>query len=169
MRPWSQCALAITILIAAVPALTLAQTFQRPGTAPPKSAPSASTSSVSPVAAQKATSAKLRRERVASAEEQALIAIREDAVQRVETLMRQAAQTPEGPARAAILKQVVEIKLDSEIRFLETKAAFARGRGDVATASRIEDVIAARRAPPAVRHGANSATPSGPGAKGGRP
>ena len=137
--------------------------------APPKAPAPTTASSPSALTGQVAGGAKPAPARTASAEEQALIAIREDAVRRVEALTRQAAQTPEGPARAAMLKQVGEIKRDSEIRFLETKAAFARGRGDVATAGLIEGIIAARRAPPAVSQGTNSAAPKAPGSKGDRP
>ena len=70
----------------------------------------------------------------ASAEEQALLAIRNAAVRRVKVLMDRMESMPDGPARDELERQIVAIKQESEIEFLEAKVRFARARGDEQTA-----------------------------------
>lgn len=65
-----------------------------------------------------------------TAEEQALLAIRENAVRRVQDLMARMQGMPDGPARDALERQIVGIKRESDVEFLEAKLRFARERGD---------------------------------------
>jgi len=73
-----------------------------------------------------------------SAEEQALLAIRNDAIRRVQVLMDRMEGMPDGPARDELERQIVAIKQESEIEFLEAKVRFARARGDELTAFEAE-------------------------------
>jgi len=66
-----------------------------------------------------------------SAEERALVAIQEDALQRVQDLVARAERLPEGPAREALEQQAADIKRQAEADFLRAKSEFARARGDL--------------------------------------
>jgi len=88
-----------------------------------------------------------------SAEELALLAIQDDAVQRVQALVERMQHLPEGPAREALEREAADIKLQSEIEFLRTQALFARARGDLATVFLAETALARILHPVAVPTG----------------
>lgn len=114
--------------------------------------------------------------RPVSQEELAILAIRDDARQRVDQLQSRIAGTPEGPARQPLMREVVRIKQEAELLVLETMRSFATARGDRRGVRRIEEarerllhpeVVKAAPADPRASSGAAThMAPSAPG-KGG--
>ena len=77
--------------------------------------------------------------RPVSQEELAILAIHDDARQRIEALQTRIAASPDGPARQALMREVLRIKQEAELRLLETKLSFATLRGDTRASRQIED------------------------------
>jgi hypothetical protein len=80
--------------------------------------------------------------RQASQEDLAILAIRDDARKRVEEIQTRIAASPEGPARQPLMREVLRIKHEAELRVLETKLSFATVRGDRRAAQQIEEARA---------------------------
>lgn len=98
-------------------------------------------------------------------EEQALLAIRENAQARVTDLALRAASTTDPGARLELQRQAVEIKQQAQIRFLETKIAFALDRGDLAAVHELEMGLERLLHPPARTVPAEPASPVKGGAR----
>jgi hypothetical protein len=76
-----------------------------------------------------------------SDEEKALLAIQEEGRQQVLELMRAIDGMPDGPARVAMEKKVLQVKQDNWVKLMRTKVGFARARGDFKSAQEGEMVI----------------------------
>jgi len=76
-----------------------------------------------------------------TAEERALLEIRKESWRRVREIAEQLRGMEEGPSRQDLERRALEIKRDYRVRFLETKASFARTRGELATAHELERLI----------------------------
>ena len=106
-----------------------------------------------------------------TAEEQALVDVREATAKQVKELLASMEGLPDGPALRALQLKVVELKRDGDLQFLRTKAQFARQRGDLAAAQTLEARILAITNPPARKAAATVSRPA-PGTtatEGGRP
>ena len=77
--------------------------------------------------------------RPVSQEELAIVAIRDDARQRIEALQTRIDASPEGAARQALMREVPRIKQEAELGVLETKLSFANARGDKRAVRQIEE------------------------------
>ncbi len=76
-----------------------------------------------------------------TAEERALVTIRMEAQTRVQALMKRAAGLSDPAAHRPIHEQVLEVKKQFHVRFLETKIAHARTRGDAVAAQELETAL----------------------------
>lgn len=81
-------------------------------------------------------------------EERALFDLQERGRMQVEALMRQARLLPDGLARHHLLRRTGELKLQNRVEVLRTRAAFARQRGDFATAQECDAATEALLHPP---------------------
>jgi hypothetical protein len=80
-----------------------------------------------------------------TAEQRALLEIREQGRREVEALRASLQGLPEGAAQLALLRRIEEVKRQTWIEALRTRATFARQRGDLAAAQEAERLDEALR------------------------
>jgi hypothetical protein len=74
-------------------------------------------------------------------EQMALLSIQEEGQRQVAEVVRSMEGVPPGPALVQLQSQIVQIKMDTYVRFLTATAEFARARGDEPAALEAERII----------------------------
>ncbi|MGH7727043.1 MAG: hypothetical protein ACREOU_16595 [Candidatus Eiseniibacteriota bacterium] len=86
---------------------------------------------------------------VRTPEEEALLAIRDEAQARIRELAQRYTATLDPAERFDLLQRASEIKKQADVRFLETKISFARSRGDLRSVNELGMMLERLIHPPA--------------------